>query len=117
MALQAPSIHSLSSDHRMPILLILAPLFLAVAAYGAQQGLTAGPYPACTSEAKLMAAAQALKAKDEQGFGSIGGCVITRPGLKLVVLSAGKTASKVELFSPSGKGMVVWTDNKNIVRQ
>jgi hypothetical protein len=98
----------------MPIPAILALLFLANPAQSAEQAVTTGPYPACTSEAKLKEATQALKANDEQRFNSIGGCVITKPGLDANVLSRGKTVSKVELFSPSGKGLVVWTDTKNI---
>ena len=98
----------------MPFLLILAMLLLANPARSAEQAVTTGPYPACTSEAKLREATQALKTNDEQRFNSIGGCVITRPGLNANVLSRGKTVSKVELFSPAGKGLVVWTDTRNI---
>lgn len=90
------------------------PITPTTATKGPPQYVTAGGYPACVTEEAFDEAVKALVARDEQWFSSIDGCVITRGGLKLVILDHGWGTSKVKLFTNDGEAITVWTNTENI---
>lgn len=92
----------------------LAALIALTFATAAQAQTTRGNLPACITEAKLSEAFQAINARDQRWFDSIGGCIITKAGLSIRVVDRGWVRSRVRIFTPDGASLTMWTPSENI---
>lgn len=92
-------------------------LVLAVSNAYASEYVTKGDYPACATKASLNEAITALGNKDSAHFGSLSDCAIIRAGLRAVMIDPGVLKSKVRIFTPNDKSLVLWTRNLNIQKR
>ena len=92
--------------------LLLALLYVPLAE--AAERATRGGYPACETKEALFEAIAALKEDNGADITAIDGCIMTEADLRVDLIRADLTESKVRITGADGTKSILWTENNNV---